>query len=257
MSENAKINLTSAEELIGEFLLDFDIQASNFIGTLNRHIVRGIELMNIETYFTRQVKSFQTEECRTPIPCESKYIEVIAIDRGGQPCFLDLTNSGLSLLGRHHIDGASETYGYVDGAYINFKTFEGRGFFLYKSIPLNSRGFAMIPDDALVKEALLFFIVAKLALSGYKHKVVGRDEAESKWAYLHPQARNSVNFPSVHDIEAYTENNINPLFNNPLKIGGSSDLGQLIPNINIEFAYPGLYDDLVKQVSETWDTQTF
>lgn len=257
MPLNSKINLTSGKEFIGEFLIDFDMQSTNFINMLNRHIVRGIEIMQIDTYWVRCMKSFLTEECRTPIPCSAKYIEAIVIDVGNFPYFLDLTNNGLRLIRRDNINGLSEPYGYVDGAYLDFRTFDGRGFFLYKSLPINKEGYIGIPDDPFVKEALLYFLIGKLALSGYKHKVITRKEADEKWDKLYPQARNSVNFPTVHDIEAYTENNIHPLFNNPLKINDGNDLSNLIPNINIEFAYPSLWADLVKEVSETWDTQEF
>ena len=214
MGFNHKIHSVSSKELIGEFLMDYDMQQSSFIGLLNRHIVRGIEIMRIDTYYTQCVKAFKTYNNRTPIPCNSKYIEAIVIDKGGNATFLDLTHHGFRLLSKDNLQGESELYGYADGGYANFKDFEGRGFFLYKSLPIDEEGYVRIPDDPFVKEALLNLLVAKLALSGYKHKVISRQEAEAKWGILYPQARNSVNFPSIEDMEEYTESNTNPLFNN-------------------------------------------
>ena len=239
MSVNSHKNLVSSEELIGEFLIDFNMVSTDFIGRLNRHITRGIELMQIDTFYTRCIKAFTAEENRTPIPCGAKHIEAIVLSSAtGGSLFLDISNNALRLINSEHSDGLSEVYGYVDDGYLKLKDFEGKGFFLYKGLPKTSKGFLKIPDDAFVKEALLFFLIAKLALSGYKHKVVTREEAEVRWAELYPQARNSVNFPTVDDIEQYTIMNTSPLYNNIFRLGSGEDLSNILPNISLLDNYP-------------------
>lgn len=239
MSFNRKIHVISSKELIGEFLIDFDMQQTSFIGLLNRHIVRAIELMRIDVYYTQTVCAFTTEECRTPVPCNSKYIQTVVLDAGDNcPIFLDLTNHGLRLLNSDNLAGQTETYGYADGGYINFKDFDGRGLILYRSLPKDKEDYVLIPNDPFLKEAVLMFLIAKLGLSGYVHKVVSREEAEAKWANLHPQARNSVNFPSIEDMEVYTNRNTNPLFNNIRRIDTKDGSFDAIPNISLLDAYP-------------------
>ena len=241
MSVNSQINLISSEVLIGEFLQDYDMTSTDFISRLNRHIVRAIELMNIDTYFKRCVRAFITEECRTIIPCSAKYIEAVVLNAGGAPRFLDLTNNQLRLLSKDNLNGKSEVYGYVEGSYLNFKSFDGQGFVVYKGLPTTNKGYVQVPDDGLVIEAIMNFIVFKLSLSGYKHKEVSRKEARQEWERLYPMARNSVNFPTPHDIERYTIMTTSPLKGDVDRVEtlGLEDFGGL-PNISIADAYPSL-----------------
>lgn len=231
MSLNTKINLISSKTLIGEFLLDFDIQLTNYLSSLNRHIVRGIEMMEIDTFYRRCVEVCDTEEGRVFLPCTSKYIEVIILNGTSCPHFLDLTNNGLRLLNGVQ---SSKLYGYVEGQYLNLNTYEGKVVVLYKSLPKDKEGYVMIPDDPWVKDALLYFLIFKMGLSGFKHKVISRQEAEEKWRNLYPRARNSVNFPSVHDIERYTSWNTEMLFNNIDRIETYESLSNVLPSIYSE-----------------------
>ena len=208
---NNKINLISAEELIGEFLLDFDIQVTNYIPSLNRHIVRGIELMDIDTYFRRCSAKITIEENRGVLPCGMKYIEAIFFADNGYPYLADIGYNDLTLVAEmpSHIKRYSDVY--VEEGYITFNNFEGEVFVVYKGLPINGKGYVLFPDDAWLKEALYYFIIYKMSLSGFKHKIISREEAYQQWNMLYPRARNSVNFPSVQEMQSFTE-----MWNNPL-----------------------------------------
>lgn len=208
-----QINLVSAEELIGEFLFDFDVRPANYMSSLNRHIIRGIEIMNIDTYFKRCTKIVEVQDGSIKLPCNAKYLELVVIEGCGNVQVLDLSQNNLALVGQlpNNINSYSEAYAEDEHIHTGLNG-DGRALIIYRTLPKNGKGYVMLPDDALLKEALGMFLIAKLALSGYKHKVVSREEAEQKWAYLYPKARNSVNFPSVHDMQQFTN-----MWNNPLK----------------------------------------
>lgn len=212
MSINSKYNLSSAKELIGEFLFDFDIQNSQIISSINRHIARGIELCNIDTYYKRCKSKIDIQENRGILPCNGKYIELIFLDMGGRPYVVNLSNNNLSLLNSFNRDFDLYSEAYIENNVLTLGGYEGSAYVIYKALPQDSEGYVQFPDDPYLKEALLYFIIHKLGLSGFKHKVISRQEAEQKWNQLYPQARNSVNFPTVHDMQRFTEH-----WNNPLK----------------------------------------
>lgn len=209
---NNKINLISAEELIGEFLLDFDIQNTNYLSSLNRHIVRAIGLMDIDTYYKRCTKKIKIEENRGVLPCGIKYIEAIFFNSNGYPYIADVGYNDLSLVSEMPKNIRRYSDVYIEEGYLTFKDFEGEVVVVYKTLPLNSKGYVLFPDDDWLKEALLYFIIYKMSLSGFKHKTVSREEAYEQWNMLYPRARNSVNFPSVQEMQKFTE-----MWNNPLK----------------------------------------
>ncbi len=214
MSINAKINLTSAKDFIGEFLLDFDIQNTNYISSLNRHITRGIELTEIDIYYRKCLKVINTEETRALIPCNSKLLEYVILDVNSCPYIFDLKNNGLNLINASEESNKTRLYGYVEGRYLNLNDYKGKVGLIYKSLPIDKEGYILFPDDSWLKEALLYFLIYKMSLSGFRHPVISRQEAEQKWNVMYPRARNSVNFPTVEDIRRYTENVTSPLFNN-------------------------------------------
>lgn len=222
MSFNSKINLVSAKEFIGEFLLDFDINSSNYIASLNRHIIRGIELMDIDVFYRRCLKVSLIESGKVVLPCNSKFVEQVILGVGSCPYILDMKDNGLQLVSGQDSIGTSNI-GYAEGRVLNLKRETGLVGIVFKSLPMNKEGYVEIPDDAWLKEALLYFLIYKMSLSGYKHKVISRQEAESKWDRMYPRARNSVTFPTVADIDRYTENVTSPLFNNIEREGGGFD----------------------------------
>jgi len=209
---NNKISLVSAESLIGEFLQDYNMNSSDFISRLNRHIVRGIELMDIDTYFNRCYATITIEEGRGVLPCEMKYLEAIFISLGDTPHRIDYSNNDLTALDFMEEDMQIFSDAYIQEGILTIKDYEGDAYVVYRGLPINEKGYVLMPDDAWLMEALGFFLIYKLGISGYKHKVFNIADAEQRWNALYPRARNSVNFPTVQEMQNFTE-----MWSNPLK----------------------------------------
>lgn len=209
---NSKMNLISAEVLIGEFLQDYNMNSSDFISRLNRHIVRGIELMDIDTYFKRCVTKITIEEERGVLPCNIKYLEAMFLNIGTTPHRIDYSNNDLTELDFITEDIPVYSDAYIQENIVTIRAYEGECWVVYRGLPIDKKGYVLMPDDAWLMEALKMFLVLQLGYSGYKHKVIGIDTADVKWNDLYPRARNSVNFPTIQEMQNYTE-----MWNNPLK----------------------------------------
>lgn len=210
--ESSSVNLTNSKELIGEFLFDYNITNSHYNNMLNRHIIRAIELMDIDTYFVRCIKKEIIEDGVALLPCNSKYIEVALFNTRNGYIPIDIENSNWNIIRElKNVQSTQPLQGYAEGAYLKTIAEKGEVIFIYRSLPKDKEGYILIPDDAWLKEAILNFLIAKMALSGFKHPVIKREEAEAKWEKLYPRARNSVTFPTVSEIQRYTEMTTNPL----------------------------------------------
>lgn len=206
--------LISSKQVIAELYQDFNISNDDWFNKAQRYMERGMGLMHIDGYFeiARQFKD--VEDFVAPLPCDHKYIVVVLSNVGGTITRLPITRD-LALGADFTRIQTHKTY---RGAFnfnqlrTNFET--GRVMYLYYRNPVDAEGNLLIPDSHEVIEALNFFLVYKMSLSGYKHPVIDMEMAERKWKELYPRARNMVNFPSIEEYHRLTQMTNNPLFLN-------------------------------------------
>ena len=62
----------------------------------------------------------------------------------------------------------------------------------------------MIPDNPFVFEALMFYIIYRLALKGIEHPIIKFDVAQQQWERLYPRAANDVNWMTPSEYTEFT-----------------------------------------------------
>ena len=227
------IRLISSKQLIGELYSDFNITNDDWVNKAQRHMSRGLELMKITGFFKKTISRAFVEEYKAPLPCDMKNLLAVVYN---SPTWtrLNLTHSlalGVDFkdIGTHSIAQGGINYNYL---HTNFEC--GEVAFVYYALPKDDNGDLLIPDNAEVLEALPYFMIYKLSLSGYKHPVIDMDRAYQMWNTLYPRARNSVNYPSIEEIHRFTKMNTNPLFGDIIdedwNVGNSV---QALPNVDI------------------------
>ena len=205
-------NLISSNQLIGELFSDYNISNTDWVVKAQRHIARAIALMQIDGFYELAYSNKKVKEYNSPLPCDTKYILGVLHNQNGVVTRLPLdrsTSLGMDFSGmaNHNIYKAR-----VNGNTLrtNFET--GTIMYIYYRMPRNDQGDLLIPDNDYLLEALPYFLISKLSLSGYKHPVISRQEAEAKWDKMYPRARNVINYPSVEEMHRFTKMNNNPLF---------------------------------------------
>jgi len=204
--------LISSKSIIAELYSDFNITNDDWVNKAQRHMARALGIMKIDGYYERAFHIEAVNDFNAPLPCDEKYILTVLSNVGGQITRLPLTRD-LALGANFSQIGTHSTF---QGS-INFNTLktnfaEGTVMYIYYRVPRDEEGFLLIPDNDDVLEALPYFIIYKLSLSGYTHPVISMDKAEAKWRELYPRARNSMNYPSVEEMHQFTKMNVNPLF---------------------------------------------
>jgi len=204
--------LVSSKQLIAELYQDFNISNDDWVNKAQRHITRGIELMGVDGYFERAYLVQDVVEYQAPLPCDSKNILAILTNVNGTVHRLPLTKSlalGMDFSG---ISDHSIYQGGINHDMLRTNFQEGKVLYIYNRIPKDTEGDLLIPDNAWLLEAIPFFVIYKMSLTGYKHPVVSYQMAKDEWRALYPRAKNNLNFPSVEEMHRYTKMVNNPVF---------------------------------------------
>lgn len=207
-----EINLVSSNQLIGELFSDFNIENDDWVNKAQRHIARGLGIMKIDGFYKISYAIEDVKGFNAPLPCDNKYILAVLTNVDGTISRLPLTSSlalgkDFSQIGYHTIYQGRINFNNLQ---TNFE--EGQVLYIYYALPKDEEGNLLIPDNEDVLEALPYFIIYKLSLSGYKHPVIDPQTALQMWNKLYPIAKNSANYPSLEEMDRFTKMNTNPLF---------------------------------------------
>lgn len=227
--------LISSKSIIGEMYSDFNITNDDWVNKASRYISRALGLMKIDGYYEIAYHMEEVQEFNAPLPCDDKYILAVLFSTGGQVTRLPLTNSLALGMDFSKIATHSIYQGRVNTNYLRTNFQNGTVLYIYYRIPKDDCGYLLIPDNADVLEALPYYLIYRMSLSGYKHPVISLEKAEAKWALLYPRARNSMNFPTIEEMHRMAQMHNNPLYINNIdeewNIGSSCSTTDIITYI--------------------------
>lgn len=92
----------------------------------------------------------------------------------------------------------------LNGNYIRTPFESGEIVIFYKGFPLDEQGYPKVPDSASYSQALYWYIVMKLAESGFKHPAgISFLHAEQRWKKYCAQSFTEAIYPSIDNYEAF------------------------------------------------------
>jgi hypothetical protein len=228
-------HLVSSKKLIAELFSDYNIDNTDWVGKAQRHIARGLGIMKVDGYYEIGLSFKTIREYQAPLPCDSKYILAVLIYDNGRITRLPLTRSWSLGVVFKDLQVHNIYKGTINFNWLKTNIEEANIIYVYHRIPKDDNGDLLIPDQDDVLDVLPYFVIAKLSLSGYKHPVISREEAEAKWELMYPRARNRANYPSIEERDRMMKMNTNPLFVNIINEdwlpGNISDEGVLIQSL--------------------------
>lgn len=230
--------LISSKALIAELYSDFNITMNDWVNKAQRHIARALEIMEINGYMELATCKKKVTDYIAHLPCDEKHILGVLTGEKNSMYRIPLTTdlrlgNKFQTLSLHEYKKAA-----INGSLLKTNFKDGYVTYVYYRYPLNKEGDLMIPDNAKVLEAIPYFIIYKLSLGGYKHPLIDFDTALQMWNNLYPQGRNSFNYPSLEEMQRFTEINTNPLVNHILEMGNEylddvQDVSSFATNLNI------------------------
>lgn len=208
----------SSKEIIGQVLTDFNVPKTDYIDRMYDWIRNALEIMEMEKYYTNSVCIKDIENNKTTLPCCIEFLHSIWVPKvEGGNCRNDkglqkLTIRNNPLIGKLIKDNYHpHSFGTVDGNFLYTSFEKGQVIIFYRGVPVDKEGYPLVPRNAKVKEALPFYIIYRLGLSGYDHPRIKWNEAYQMWERLYPAASNSVDWMDLTEYQEFTE-----MWNNPI-----------------------------------------
>lgn len=87
---------------------------------------------------------------------------------------------------------------------------------IYTGATSDELGMPLIPNIYEFKEALAWYIVSRILLSGYEHPVINWQMADAEWEKFKFKARNKMKMPSLDRMQALANMWTSPVFNRDL-----------------------------------------
>jgi len=161
--------VTSCEYLIARTINNFNIDSSDYKKRAIEWVAEGIGLMDIKINLQDNIETVIVTDNISKLPCDIELITLLECE--GIP-LLPLDNADAknnkSVTNNYRYHG----YSLNSGGYIYTPTIESGGINVYyKRIPLNDRGYPMIPDVPEVLEAMSMFLILRMLGRGEIHPV--------------------------------------------------------------------------------------
>ena len=211
------VKLISIENIIGRFLKDYNIEDTTYVDDFPQWTQDAIEIMELSNYYTVQptVKKVENYRCALPCNIESLCGIWIAEDNKIVTNVLGLNKlviRNMPLIGHSFPQPQHRVaYATIDGNFIHTSFESGYIYIVYKGIPLDCNGLPMVPKGAKVAQALEYYYIKRMMLSGYKHPIFTYGDIEALWKQSYPAAANAVNWMDSNDLQEFKDMWTNPI----------------------------------------------
>ena len=214
------INLITSKRFIGETIEDLDLNVTDYIDRFYSWIEYGLGIMGLAKYYTIQSAVVEIRNNRGNLPCDAKFIHSVwtQLNKGyttdtSSMGYIPISNS--PLVGKDFKDyPQSNTKISLENRTIHSDVKNANILVVYRGIPRDCDGYPMIPDNPFVFEALMYYIIYRLALKGVAHPIINFSTANQMWERMYPRAANDVNWMTIPEYEEFTDFWNSPLIGN-------------------------------------------
>lgn len=212
------INYISIKTTIGRFIKEYGLEDTSYVEDIPQMVEDAMNIIGISNYYVYKHRLVPVQQYKASIPCDIENLYGIWV--ANDLCSTNTNNNNLKrlfirnspLLGKGFQTTQHESaYGSINGRFIHTSFDTGQIYIVYTGIPLDCEGYPLVPKDAKLNEALQYYFIYRMSLSGYKHPVIDFKTAYDMWNRLYPAAGNSINWMDLQDYQDFTE-----LWNNVL-----------------------------------------
>ena len=196
--------LVSSKEVISAFDRNFKPNNSNWINDAIEAIGEALEMLRIMPGLTSVYSDICVIDGRGKLPCDLFYLQGVVQVKDNE-C---LSIVRLNKTSRHNIkigsQGSNGEY-YLNPDYIHCPFDSGTLRVYYYTLPVDEKGFPMIPDNAYLKVALRWYILMLYLGRGNTHPVFDYKTAESNWITNSVKAQNQCRSMDADDRQRFKQ----------------------------------------------------
>lgn len=197
------MKLISSKRFIAEAIEDLPMDLSGYIHRFYSWIEYALGQIGLVKYYKLTYKIIEIDNNRGELPCNYHFIHSawIRSTADGGLAYLNLTGS--PFIG--YLTGYTESgnKGRIEDNYIYTDIKKGKILLMYREIPKDEEGYPFIPDNPFLNEALLYYIIYRLALKGVSHPTISFDKALQLWNTMYPRAGNDIEWFTLPELEEF------------------------------------------------------
>ena len=187
----------SSESIIAKVYRDFKPSGSDWVNDAFEWIAEAMATIGHGVGYIRTGIKHEVKEYRTKLKCSVDAIE--QIEYNGKRL---LPNDAVNTLGSDPRKYYGDWYT-LNPNYIH-TSFESGTITVYADvIPTDEKGFPLVPDAPLHRQAISWYLLMMMLGQGYKHPVFSYEDAEKRWISYYPQAQNEGTFPDIEESDKF------------------------------------------------------
>lgn len=196
--------LKSSKEVIAKFISDIDIDIADIEHRLFEWIDDALDIMDITKHYILKREVLEVENHKATLPCGLEFLHSIwSKSDCGELAYINITGSPFVHL-RSHAYPMNGVIGSIENNELTTSFRRGKILIIYKAKPVDCDGYPMIPKSAKLDDALMYYILYRLALKGIPHPVVSFEMAYQQWTNLYVGAANDVEWFTLPELEEFS-----------------------------------------------------
>lgn len=215
-----KVGRRSIKSVISKISRDLKPGSSSWIGDSYEWIGEAIGKIGVYEQYGIFHTDFTVENNRLRFPCCIDNFIGILYNGCKLPinknitAVTDITKFNDYNIAQNVAYHAGHYYTYNEGDYLKFSFEEGTVTIYYFGLPLDCDGLPMIPDDDDYAEALMFYVLNRMILGGYKHPLPEMTFQTTLELFEHYMCRasNNLSIESIDDAEDFMNKWLDPTY---------------------------------------------
>jgi hypothetical protein len=171
---------------------------SSWVNIASEQIGHALGLAKIKLHYESVSVDLIVSDYRVKLPCNYKALDCITYNGFRLPNTQSVNNKKTEesipqefLLMNYHTD---DDY-YIEGNYIHTSFKDGTITVYFKRIPiehdeLDNIDYIMMPDSEILIEAVSWYVISQILITGYNHPILKYEFAYKMWLKMYPQAQN-------------------------------------------------------------------
>lgn len=223
---------TSAKSIVAKIFRDLKPDNGSFVADAYEWIGEALEMLGCAPSMVKDHKDVEIKNFRGSIPCSLEFIGIVEYEGRWLPYGSDVRAYALSEDPNARVNpNALTTVSAVfvsnteGGNQTSFKqvanTRHNDEFYVlnpgmiqtsfekgtirvhFGRLPVDDSGFPMVPDHAIVSEAITWYILTKMIMGGYQHPIFSYQFAAAEWERTLGRAQNFIMMPSPDKMENF------------------------------------------------------
>lgn len=201
----AQLNNISIQVVVAKLYRDLGLEDPNYELDFIEWIGEALSFIGSYSQYEQKNATLSVTSYSTTLPNDLIKIQQVSYDKkiiqfNPTSFFLHEENSP-----NIHVT-SEESYTVVPG-YIKTSFEEGDLFISYLSLPKDSDGYPLVPDNQYFLDALFWYCYRQMLLKGYQSRVkeITYFFADEKWRFYCTAARNQANYPSIDEYERFNQ----------------------------------------------------